>query len=82
MQPQPAAWVGRGSRRSPGNPRQAWVYTIDLPGGKERTEHLGPARGWLAPPEINLPGIRRAEVSFVPFVLRKKKGDEEIGLRI
>lgn len=73
-----------GGERQPAFPRerQAWVYTIDLPGGKERAEHLGPARGWLAPPEINLPEVRRAEVSFVPFVLRKKKRDEETGLRI
>lgn len=52
-----------------------------MPESRERTGQLGPARGWLAPPEINKlqqtgeqqalakPEVRRAEVSFVVFVL-------------
>lgn len=63
-----------------------------MPEGRERRGQLGPARGWLATPVINTlqqtreqalakPEVRRAEVSFVLFVLWKKR-DEEIGLRI
>lgn len=46
--------------------------------GSERTGQLGPVRGWLAQPEINMlqqtreQALAKPEVSFVVFVLWKK----------
>lgn len=65
----------------------------DLLEGRERTGQLGPVRGWLVPPEINVlqqtgeqaptkPEVSQAEASFVLFVLWKIKRDEEMGLMI
>lgn len=87
-QPQPAAQVEGGSLRFPGKGRLQDTLLICwgrlLPEGRERTGQLGPARRWLAPPEMNTlqqtgeqalakPEARRAEVPFVLFVLWKKE---------
>lgn len=50
-----------------------------LPEGSERTGQLGPMRGWLAQPEINMlqqtreQALAKPEISFVLFVLWKKQ---------
>lgn len=76
VHPQSAAWGQWGSQRFPGE-RRAEGCVIDLLRCKERTEHLGPAIGWLTPWEISLPEVRRAQVSFVPFVLVKNKNRKQ-----
>lgn len=68
---------------SPGRGLQLWDMLLICWGrllleGSERTGQLGPVRGWLAQPEINMlqqtreQALAKPEVSFVLFVLWKK----------